>query len=173
MNQARAMRGAERMQRLLRDVQHARGRERTVDIELPLDGASVEVLEDHVVVVVRRDAEIEDLDGVLRLDLHGRARLAREPLERRVILSQPRLEQLDRDLAVHREMVGSKHRAHATFAEQGVEPVTSVQDDSDEAFCETLCHRTNSIARSACRSSSGTRTSPKRGRPRQPDPTLR
>ncbi len=44
------MRGAERVQGVLRDVQHARGRERAVDLELALHGATVEVLEHHVVV---------------------------------------------------------------------------------------------------------------------------
>jgi len=35
-----------------------------VDVELALDGAAVEVSEDHVVVAEQGDAEVEDLDRV-------------------------------------------------------------------------------------------------------------
>ncbi len=75
-----------------------------------------------------------------RVDLQRRARLAGEPLQRGRIAGQVRLEQLDRDLAVHREVVGAEHRAHAALAEQGVEPVPAVEDDPDESCREALWH---------------------------------
>ena len=50
VDEAAVVRRAERVERLARDVEHARRRERPIDVELALDGAPVEVLEHHVVV---------------------------------------------------------------------------------------------------------------------------
>ena len=71
-----------------------------------------------------------------RVDLERRARLAQEALGGRGVGRQVGLEQLDRDLAVHRQVVGPEHRAHAALAEHGVEPIATVEDDADEALRE-------------------------------------
>ena len=130
----------------------ARRRERAIDVELALHGAAVEVLEHHVVVALRRDAEVEDLDRVVGESTFSvDARLAREPLQRGVVGRQVRLEQLDRDLAVHREVMRAEHRAHAAFAEQRIEPIAPVEDDADQRLPRSSRHATRR-ARSACRS---------------------
>ena len=54
----------ERVQSVAGDVEHAGGSERPVYIELALDRAPVEVLERHVVIAVRSDAEVEHLHRV-------------------------------------------------------------------------------------------------------------
>src|SRR5262249_26368191 len=104
------------------------------------------------------DAEVEHLDRVRRVDLERRARLAVEPLGRDGIAGQVRLEQLDRDLAVHRELRRAEHRAHAALAEHGVAALASIEGDPDKSLRETVAH---AEVRIAYRSSRGTRTSPR------------
>ena len=142
MDEPARVRGAERHRRLPRDVDRACRRERAVDVELALHRATIEILEHHVVVVVWCDPEIEHLDRVRGVDAQRRASLAREPLERGLVLRQVRLEQLDRDLAVHREVMRAKHGAHPAFAEHAVEPVPPIEDDPDQPFGEALGHVT-------------------------------
>ena len=69
------------------------------------------------------DADIVAADDVGMLDLAGGAGLADEALHELLVAGEVRGEDLDRDLALHRELGRLEHRAHAALAELGDELV--------------------------------------------------
>ncbi|MFT3768868.1 MAG: hypothetical protein QM820_25780 [Minicystis sp.] len=76
------------------------------------------------------DAEVEDADDIVRLrgEERGGARLAREAIERVGVARVRGVDELERDLATEREVMGDPHGAHAAVGELAHEPVTAGDD---------------------------------------------
>ena len=68
-------------------------------------------------------AGVVDRDDVRVVDRRGQPRLAQEPLAEAHVLGQLRREDLQRDVAVEREVVGAVDDAHPAAAEQRLQPV--------------------------------------------------
>ena len=70
-------------------------------------------------------AVVVEADDVLVLERSENARLARESAPKLEILGDPRVEQLDRDVAAQAPVAGAPDRAHATFADASAKLVAA------------------------------------------------
>ena len=68
-------------------------------------------------------ARVVDRDDVRMLDRGRQPRLAQEALAERHVVGELRGEQLQRDVAVEREVVGAVDDAHAAAADQRLDPI--------------------------------------------------
>ena len=101
---------------LLEDADRPGGVERPLAQQLFQVGA---VDEAHRDVQLPVDlAGVVDRDDVRMLERGGQARLAEEALAERDVVGQVGCEQLQRDVAVEREVVGAVHDPHPAAAEQ-------------------------------------------------------
>jgi hypothetical protein len=71
------------------------------------------------------DAEVEGLDHVGALERSGCACLLHEALEDALVVRGLRIDELDRDLGVQRQMLGAPHLAHAAPTDQVQQPIAS------------------------------------------------
>ena len=90
-----------------------------------------EVLEHHVRCAVVGEVEVDDLDDVLVPTRAGDLRLATESIEHLLVRRDLGLEELQRELARHAQVLRLEDGAHTPLAEHARQPVGAGDDRSD------------------------------------------
>ncbi len=122
------VRRRERSQDLKPDVAYSLGWHPTVGELVPKRPTGQPLHHDERTAVLL--AGVEDPDDVRMAEASGEAGLRHDPLPHAVLLGQVRAEQLESDLPVEAQIMGSEDLAHAAVAEPLAEPV-AVADGLD------------------------------------------
>ncbi len=123
VDDARGVRGAERVDHVMHHCQEIADGERRIAGEGVVEGQAREQLHHEVGGVLVVLADVEDVDDARVVDLRGDARLAGEAVARERRGGDVRVHELDRELAAGAEVRRAPHLAHAAEAEPLVDPV--------------------------------------------------
>ena len=141
VNDAGDVRGAEPVEQL---EHHRRGDRWGVRRPARLDALrerlAVEELHDHVPLAARELAEIEHLDDVLGADVSRRLGLALEPLARRRVVRDARVQHLDGHAMANADVLAFVDRTHTALAEQPDDPVLVVEERSELELHRDIRH---------------------------------
>ena len=130
--------------------------DRALDIEAALprqrviERLALEQLHRQVQPIVRGAAEVVDLDDVLVVELGDRGRLAPEPLDREVVARQLVVEDLDRDLAPERDVLGAIDGPGSALPDD-VEDLEAVAEELADQRIASISPCISSLRRSAVR----------------------
>jgi len=132
MNDAFAMSGGERFTDLRADPNRAREWKALTALELVDERLAAQELHHDVQHAVIGLPEIEDRHDRRVLQPTRQPRLAQKPLRDRTDRRELRMDHLDRDLAIDRELPAAIHGAHAAIAEHATDLVAMVEDPPDQ-----------------------------------------
>ncbi len=133
--------GRQRDEHLLEQLERAVGRHRRFLAHEVAQRAAGDVLHDEIGDVAVA-ALVEDRDHVAVVELGGRLGLADETVGELLVVAEPVVHDLDRDLAVEPAVDSKEHAGHAAACNAVADQVAVVEDASDQGIIARHCHAT-------------------------------
>ena len=134
MDDAEVVRDRERRQRLTRDVDDARHRERALLVDDLRERLAVDVFHRDVKEAVGLLAEVDDAHRARMVDARCGLRLAEEAGREHRFAGELPVQDLDGERRPERGLPGLVHRAHRAFADEGFEAVFPRDRAPDECL---------------------------------------
>src|SRR3569623_123300 len=138
VNDALRVRDLECVAELLPDREHATQRQRPHRFELVRQRVAAQQLHDEVEDAVVGLADVVDVDDIGLVEPAREPRLAQEAFHRDAVARELGMNDLDRDLAVDRNLVRAIDGDHAAVAELRAERVALIEDAPDEHIAGRL-----------------------------------